>query len=539
MGHHGHGGTPLWPCQIGDSYTHAGIPARYGTLDRIRLRNQPAFAGNSLRTSQNRPKRGAHKKSPCGWGSDPQRANDVGSLRKPDFNVGIRDNQILLAFPRKKIRNRSPDPVRGRSARLGYTLAMYFCPIDLLQKLLAIPSVNPQFDAAENSWLGEGNLTTFLQETVTALGWRWLRQEVHPGRENLVALVPSSSGSRSGVTLWEVHQDTVGVEGMRIGPFAGERRNDRIYGRGACDVKGGMAAMIAALSQAAEAGSLRGMHLLAFTVNEECGFTGAKALAHLWADANQLGRLFEASREDSQEQVSGTLSIEELQNLRPARAMVAEPTELSVVVAHKGIVRWRCHTRGLAAHSSQPHLGRNAIYAMTEVIGAIRAYNAEILAAQAADGLCGPATVSVNTIRGGMGANVVPDHATIDIDRRLLPSEDPTSARAELIDYIAAHVLAEVLVEHDPPWNQSRGLQAGENRVWAEQVAAVVGSTGSQPGLVGVPYGTNAWVYAAVGIPTVVFGPGSIVQAHTDDEWISVEQMERGVAAYRRIAEQI
>lgn len=398
---------------------------------------------------------------------------------------------------------------------------------DLLQKLLSIPSVNPVFGAAEPAWLGEGRLTDFLQNWAGEHGWKWLRQEVHPSRENLVVSIPGSQDHP--LTLWEVHQDTVGVAGMQVEPFAGVERDGRVYGRGASDVKGSMAAMMTAIESLQFEGESHNPMLLAFTVNEECGFSGAKSLGRLWAnnDAPHLLPL------EGEEKVHGTLSLAELRELRPKRAVVAEPTDFQVVVAHKGIVRWRCHTHGLAAHSSQPQLGKNAIYAMTEVIAAIRAFDQNVLAQRGLDCLCGRPTVSVNTMQGGMGANVVPDHAVIDIDCRLMPGEVPNDAQQELIAFLAARVPADVIIEHEPPWNQSRGMQSGDNQAWAEQVANTLGGTSE---IVGVPYGTDAWVFASIGIPTVVLGPGSITQAHTEDEWISVAELERGVEVYRRLA---
>jgi acetylornithine deacetylase/succinyl-diaminopimelate desuccinylase-like protein len=392
--------------------------------------------------------------------------------------------------------------------------------IDLLRNLLAIPTVNPVFGAPQPTWVGEGRLTDFLEDWVARQGWKWLRQEVHPGRENLVALVGATPAADKPITLWEVHQDTVGIAGMQVDPFAGLEKDGRIYGRGACDVKGSMAAMLTALSNAP---MHRGTILIAFTVNEECGFSGAKALCRLW-------------NETQTESTHGTLTLDELRALKPNRAIVAEPTDLKVVVTHKGIVRWRCHTRGRAAHSSQPQYGKNAIYAMTDVIAAIRQFDREVLAQRGIDCLCGRPTVSVNTIQGGTGANVVPDHAVIDIDYRMMPGEVPSDAQAELIEFIAAHMPTDAQIEHEAPWNQSRGMQEGANRAWAEKIALLAGS-GTQPAeKVGVPYGTDAWVFASHDIPTVIIGPGSITQAHTEDEWISVAELERGVEVYLRLA---
>jgi acetylornithine deacetylase/succinyl-diaminopimelate desuccinylase-like protein len=394
--------------------------------------------------------------------------------------------------------------------------------IDLLRNLLAIPSVNPMFGATQPTWVGEGRLTDFLQDWVERQGWRWLRQEVHQGRENLVAVVGATPSAEKPITLWEVHQDTVGVAGMQVDPFEGIEKDGLIYGRGACDVKGSMAAMLTALSEVAKPERQVSI-LIAFTVNEECGFSGAKALCRLWDEMQT-------------ESTHGTLTLDELRRLKPNRAIVAEPTDLQVVVTHKGIVRWRCHTRGRAAPSSQPQHGTNAISAMTDVISAIRQFDREVLAQRGKECLCGRPTVSVNTIQGGTGANVVPDHAVIDIDYRMMPGEVPSEAQAELVEYISAHVAADSQIEHEPPWNQSRGMQEGANRAWAEEVARIAGFEGHPAELVGVPYGTDAWVFASHEIPTVILGPGSITQAHTEDEWISVAELERGVEVFRKLA---
>lgn len=404
---------------------------------------------------------------------------------------------------------------------------------DLLQNLIAIPSVNPMFGAAETDCLGEGRLTDFLQQWASRHGWKWLRQEVHPHRDNLVVWIPATNASATAfpITLWEVHQDTVGVAGMQIDPFAGLEREGKIYGRGASDVKGSMAAMMAALMSMASSAGPRGSILLALTINEECGFSGAKALSRIWDDDNVL----QQSPLDDGEKINGPLSLNELRQLRPTRAIVAEPTDLQVVVAHKAIVRWRCHTRGLAAHSSQPERGTNAIYAMTDVIDAIRDFDRDVLSRRGLDCLCGRPTVSVNTIQGGSGANVVPDQAVIDIDYRTMPGEVPIEAQRELVQFLAVRLPPETEVEHQQPWNQSRGMRAGDNRAWAEQVARSVRESVASE-IVGVPYGTDAWVFAALGIPTVVLGPGSIEQAHTDDEWIALADLERGVEVYRRLA---
>ncbi|MCG8450853.1 MAG: M20 family metallopeptidase [Pirellulales bacterium] len=397
---------------------------------------------------------------------------------------------------------------------------------DLLQEIVRIPSVNPDFETPGGVFGGEAALTAFLQDFLQQQGWPWLRQNVHPGRDNLLAVCrPGDAAASAEVMLWEVHQDTVGVAGMQIDPFAASESQGRIWGRGACDNKGGMAAMLTALVRAqAVPAEQRPTILLAFTINEENGFTGAKALCRLW-------------EQQEQKNVSGPLSPDKLRRLTPNKVIVAEPTQLDTVVAHKGGVRWRCVVHGRAAHSSQPERGVNAIEAMAEVVQAIVAYQRDVLDLRQAHPLCGGPTVCVSTIQGGAGVNTVPDHAVIDIDRRLAPGENLDRAYGELVDFVAAALeKSPAVVEHQPPTCQFKGLEDHNNRPWGEQIAATVQTLDQTSQLLGVPYGTNAWVFAEQGWPTVVFGPGSIDQAHTDDEWISLEQLSQATEVFYRIA---
>ena len=402
---------------------------------------------------------------------------------------------------------------------------------DLLQQLIRISSVNPAFagDSRQNG--GEAQLADFLVDFLQQHRWPWLRQRVHAGRDNLFAVARGNSPQAdSDVMLWEVHQDTVGVAGMRIDPFAAECSNGRVWGRGACDVKGGMAAMLTALARAQHEPTRQDSTIvLALSVNEENGFTGAKALSRLWAPRS-------ASLE-AVEETTGPLTLEELRSLRPRQAIVAEPTLLNVVVAHKGVVRWRCRVRGRATHSSQPRQGVNAIYAMAEVVRAIERFEREVLPQREGHPLCGGPTVCVSTIRGGTGVNTVPDEVAIDIDYRVAPGEQPQVAYHQLIDYVAEHAdCGRATVEHERPWLESGGLDDQHNRAWADRVSAAARSMGGTGERVGVPYATDAPAIAGCGIPTVVFGPGSIDQAHTDDEWIAVDQLTSAVEVFCRLA---
>jgi acetylornithine deacetylase/succinyl-diaminopimelate desuccinylase-like protein len=414
-------------------------------------------------------------------------------------------------------------------------------PVQTLQELIRIASVNPMGRDAAGPDFGEARLTDFLQKQCESLGWPWLRQPVHPGRENLVALIEGEPPAREGgeLILWDVHQDTVSADGMSVEPFAGELRDGRVYGRGACDVKGSMAAMLAALSRLDKSASRRTAPsiLLAFTVNEECGFTGATALRQLWTPP-PASTGCQAGAGATNEIASGTIMPEHLFPRLPDAAIVAEPTDLNVVAAHQGVVRWRCRVEGLAAHSSRPDQGINAIYAMSRVVQTIEKYHAQLATTSREHPLCGRPSVCVSTIHGGVGINTVPDRATIEIDRRISPGDDPAIAFADLVRYVADQ--AEVgcaRVVHDPPFMKSGGLSDAANRPLADRLVRLVRESGRPCESQGVSYGTDAAAITAGGVPTVVFGPGSIRQAHTADEFIEVAELERATELFYRIAQ--
>jgi acetylornithine deacetylase/succinyl-diaminopimelate desuccinylase-like protein len=197
-----------------------------------------------------------------------------------------------------------------------------------------------------------------------------------------------------------------------------------------------------------------------------------------------------------------------------------------VVVAHKGMVRWQCRTFGRAAHSSMPHLGDNAIFRMLPILTALESYHRDVLAKAREHPLCGRPTLSVGTIHGGISVNTVPDRCTIEIDRRLLPEDEPDAAYRHVIDYIAGSLDETGAIEHLTPMMESRGLSDKANGPLAERFAGAARDVRGHARKIGVAFGTNA---TAIGqhVPTVVFGPGSIAQAHTADEWVALDQVEQ------------
>ncbi len=384
--------------------------------------------------------------------------------------------------------------------------------VQTLSELVAIPSLNPMGRASAGPEYGEARLTAHLESLFRRLGLRHERQPVEPGRENIVARLDGSDPPEAGgpLVLLTAHQDTVPATGMTIPPFTPRVEDGRLYGRGACDVKGSMAAMLAAVARLQhDRPPRRPTVVLACTVNEEYGYTGASALAKLWGGGGIIPR-------------------------PPDAAVVAEPTALAVVVAHKGVVRWRCHTRGRAAHSAYPERGDNAVYKMAPVLRALQRYQEEIVGKLASHPLCGPATVSVGTIAGGVSINTVPDCCTIEIDRRLAPQEDPQQARQHLIDYLEEEVRLGRQFEHDPPFMRGLPLSDEANAALADRLGAVAREVAGEGGKIGVSYGTDAAALGAAGVSAVVFGPGSIEQAHTADEWIALDAVEKAAEIYYR-----
>jgi acetylornithine deacetylase len=391
-------------------------------------------------------------------------------------------------------------------------------PLDLTQtlsELVARASVNPMGRPVDGPQYYEHRVTDYLEALFRQLGVAYERQTVEPKRDNIVARIDGRvpAGEGGALVMFEAHQDTVPVDGMTIEPFTPVVRDGRLYGRGACDIKGGLAAMLGAFARLAEERPPNmPTVIMACTVNEEHGYTGATALTRHWS---QAGSIFPR---------------------RPDAAIVAEPTELAVVVAHKGVARWRCRTRGRAAHSSQPHLGTNAIFKMARVLAALERYQLEAAPKLPRHPLCGAPTLSVGMISGGVSVNTVPDLCTIDIDRRVIPGEDPYAVQRQVIDYVGGETGGDPAIEHEEPYLIGLGLSDETNGPLAERMVAAAREAGIDGRALGVPFGTDAAAYGAAGVPSIVFGPGSIDQAHTADEWLPLDQLVLAGEALFRFA---
>jgi acetylornithine deacetylase/succinyl-diaminopimelate desuccinylase-like protein len=357
----------------------------------------------------------------------------------------------------------------------------------LLAELIALPSVNPAFLPPRHPLAGEKSVADFLAATGARAGLDIAFQRVLPGRRNVIARLRPPQKIRRTILL-APHLDTVVADGTQFIP---QRRNGRLHGRGACDTKGSVAAMFGALCELAAGQSWPATTEIVFAglIDEEHAQAGSRALAE-----------------------SG---------LAADLAIVGEPTKLQVVTAHKGCLWLRLETRGRSAHGAMPHLGQNAVHAMARVVEVLEADYAAALRRRRHP-LLGHATVNVGTIHGGTQPNIVPDRCGIEVDRRTLPGETENFVRREIAALLRRKKLAAKI--SSTKLAPALPLETDARRPLVQRFLRATGQT--RP--VGVDYFCDAAVLAAGGIPSVVFGPGDIAQAHTADEWISLAQLERG-----------
>jgi acetylornithine deacetylase len=340
---------------------------------------------------------------------------------------------------------------------------------ELAARLVGIESVNP---ALVPGGSGEPEIAAFVAAWCADRG---LGVEVVGGeRPSVIATRRGSGGGRS--LLLNGHLDTVGVAGMNE-PFAARVDDGRMHGRGSYDMKGAVAAMLLA---AAEAPPLRGDVIVTAVSDEELASVGTETvLEHVAADA----------------------------------AIVVEPTELRVAVAHRGFVGFEIETVGVAAHGSRPDLGVDAIAKMGPVLTALAGLDARLQAGPRHP-LAGPASLHASLIEGGQELSSFPARCLLTGERRTLPGESVEQVEAEL-RALAGDAAVRVVAARDP-------LEAPAGHPFVELVARLAGADE----LVGAPFWTDAALIAAAGIPVVLFGPAG-EGAHAVEEWVDLASLER------------
>jgi acetylornithine deacetylase/succinyl-diaminopimelate desuccinylase family protein len=348
----------------------------------------------------------------------------------------------------------------------------------LLQDLVRVASVDPHgAPGTTTPNIGEARIAEYVADVLRKLALDVEVHEVEPGRPNVIGKF-SSRGARK-VLAFAPHTDTVSVAGMTIDPFAAEIRDGKLYGRGACDTKGSLAAMLAGLANAVRRREFREGDLDVYfcaLMGEESGNDGARAL---------MQRGFKADF-----------------------AVAGEPTNCRAVNTHKGAITFRIITRGKSVHSSVPERGESAIKKMAGVVDYLLGEYADSLR-QVHDPVLGSPTTNVGIIRGGSQVNIVPDYCEIEIDRRTVPGENHDEILRHLRDHLTAEVemigvCAPLYTDPQNPFIRALGQETA-----------------------GAPWFCDAAIFAEYGTPAVAFGPGDIAQAHTADEFVELGEVFR------------
>ncbi len=363
--------------------------------------------------------------------------------------------------------------------------------ISLLQQLVRIPSVNPD-NAPGTDQTGEETLAIFLSGWLESIGAEVLLEEIKPGRPNLIARFAPLDG-RPRILLGP-HLDTVGVGGMTIEPFSGEIRDGKLWGRGASDTKGPMAAMLWALHENRDqlANLPVAIDFVAF-MGEESGQWGSKDFVKRHGSDYQF-------------------------------ALVGEPTAMQIVHITKGSMWATLRATGKAAHSSMPERGENAILKLTRALDRLDCHLGAELAGFSHPAL-GHSTLNIGLIRGGARPNIVPDLAEAELDIRLTPSLVAAGGALKLLaDTIAFHDLpVEIVNPHENPPMDT----AAEHPM----IQALL-RLGAQ--LTVAPWFSDAAHLSSGGVPSICIGPGVIDQAHTVDEFIEIDALKQGAEFFTR-----
>lgn len=378
--------------------------------------------------------------------------------------------------------------------------------VEVLCDLIALPSVNPGEMAHRIDYpFGEGRVGDYVERFFSGFDVKIERQEICAGRANILVHIPGRDPDAPAVAF-EAHMDTVSP-GLMKGPFSPRVDGGRVYGRGACDTKASLAAMMVSAGTILDSRTLPAQPIcLVGAVDEEFGALGISTLMNLGAQF--------------------------------AAIIVGEPTSLDIVLATNGQVCLQIVTNGVAAHSSVPSNGVNAIYIMNDVIHILRRQS-EVLFPLRGHSLCGSPVLNVGIIRGGIAECIVPDRCEIAVDRRLVPGETAEEAVAEIRNWIkddlGANLSGCVTVDVVAP--PLVPLVISDDHALVKALAASLRATRNEVRMVGAPYTTDASIVIAGGIPAVVFGPGALTQAHTADEFVNISELVAATDTLRHLME--
>jgi acetylornithine deacetylase len=379
----------------------------------------------------------------------------------------------------------------------------------LLQDLVRIDSVNPSLVPGA---AGEAAIAAHIADYLRAAGFTVYVDEAAPGRASVMAVLPGARRDEAPGLVLCGHTDTVGIANMTDPPFDGRIEDDRLYGRGALDMKSGVAAILDAARTIAATGPLDGDLILGLVADEEYASIGVEQFV---------------------------VNLRE-RGLHPAAGIVTEPTDLAVVHAHKGFIWGRIETVGRGAHGSAYDAGIDAIALMGRVIARLEAFDRTELPRRTHP-LLGRASVHCSLISGGVELSTYPDRCTLEIERRMLPGETPATVRDE-IEGMLADLRAEspYFTATYTQFFERSPLEVPEDALIVRAIdAAAAPALGAPPVHTGMSGWTDAQVLDGAGIQSVLFGPGaepdpaaeSLSQAHAAVEYASI----RSIAICSRI----
>jgi acetylornithine deacetylase len=366
----------------------------------------------------------------------------------------------------------------------------------LLSDLVAMRTVNPMGRPYTLAEPVERQVVDYIADLFRPYPVEMRRLDPSPIHESL--LITVEGRDRRPYTLVEAHMDTVPADDWLECAFLPRLRDGQLFGRGACDDKGSLAAMILAVQEILESGSRPPLPVALLAAgDEEHAQTGIKQFAAL--------------------------------DYPLARAVIGEPTRLQPILQHKGVVRWDITVHGRSAHSSQPELGRDAIAGAMRVIRWLEDHQQRLRETFTSRWMTGP-TITVTMIHGGRTRNAVADECTLSVDFRVLPGMPPAKSREELISSLTALGLE---LTHGDVQVMTPPLATAAEDPFARRALDICRRvTGcSNLEFAGAPYGTDAaWV--ADRAPTILLGPGRIESAHAVDEHIEIEEVVSAARIY-------
>lgn len=365
--------------------------------------------------------------------------------------------------------------------------------LEILKDLIAIPSLNPMGkDCGSSSLFGEKAVNEYIADYFRKNSLDVFEQPTElPDRGNIGTLL--YKGPEYKTVVFQCHTDTVDIDGDTA-LLVPREADGRVFGRGSCDDKGGLAAMMSAAVKAAENMDELRNNVIVMGVSDE---------EYTWRGSLALSTLEPSCKADF--------------------GIIGEPTDCRVVNGYKGVARWRIETTGRSVHSSAPRDGISAIYRMGRIIQLIEKYQDEL--EKILDPPLGNETVSVGTISGGSGVNVVPEKCVIEIDRRITRKMTPENARTALSDYLKTNGIDFDFSASDF-FDAENAALIDESHPGIKAVCRACSGLGISDELCQVAYGSDAFRMNRYGIPTILFGPGSIKQAHCADEYLEISQLD-------------